>query len=95
MTVLACPHCSHALSPSPPGVFHCGHCGKPHTVATPEQLATLAAKHQEERKLLMIVGAVFFVIYVAPVLLTIIYVAAIFVIYLAFFVVFAIVAATG
>lgn len=92
---LACPHCQWVLPPGPPGQFHCGRCGKPYTIATPEQLAVIAKKRSEERNLLLIGGVFLFVFYVAPVLLTVVYIGAMMLIYLVVFLVFAIVAAAG
>jgi hypothetical protein len=92
---LACPHCQWVLPPSAPGQLHCGRCGKLYTIATPEQLAVIAKKRSEERNLLLIGGVFLFVVYVAPVLLTVVYLGAMMIIYLVIFLVFAIVAAAG
>jgi len=67
-TNLACPHCAAVLPPDPPGVLHCGSCGKPCTIPGPDDLARMAKKRVEEKRLALMVGGVVFLVYVAPVL---------------------------
>lgn len=67
-TNLACPHCAAVLPPGPPGVLHCGACGKPYTIPGPDDLARMAKKREEEKRLALLVGGVVFLVYVAPVL---------------------------
>jgi hypothetical protein len=78
---LACPHCKSVLPPNPPGVFHCGRCGKPFTVPGPQDLARLEKKRQDEKLVIMIVGAVVFLFYVGPILLAFGYMCFVMVIY--------------
>ncbi len=68
-TNLACPHCAAVLSRDPPGVLHCGACGKPYTIPGPDDLARMAKKREDEKRLFLLVGGVFFLVYVAPVLM--------------------------
>ena len=65
---LACPHCAAVLPPDPPGVLHCGACGKAYTIPGPDDLARMARKREEEKRLFLMVGGVFFLVYVAPIL---------------------------
>lgn len=67
-TNLACPHCAAVLPSDPPGVLHCGACGKPYTIPGPDDLARIAKKREDEKRLFLMVGGVFFLIYVAPVI---------------------------
>lgn len=73
-TPLACPHCKTPQPAQPPGVWHCGKCGQPFRVAGPDELAAQRSKKEKERQVLMLVGAVVFVVYVLPMLLGLAYV---------------------
>lgn len=92
---LACPHCKTVLPENPPGTFYCGRCGKPFTVPGPDQLAREAKKRRDEKNVLMLVGAVVFVIYVLPVLMALGYVCFMVVIYLLMFLGFGVAAIAG
>lgn len=65
---LACPHCKSVLPPNPAGVFHCGRCGEPFTVPGSADVARQEKKRRDEKSVLMLVGGVFFIFYVAPIL---------------------------
>lgn len=66
---LACPHCKRVVGNDPPGVFYCGGCGKPYTIPSAEDLARLAKKRADEKRVLMLVGGAVCLVYVMPVLL--------------------------
>ncbi|MCA9609993.1 MAG: hypothetical protein KC619_30565 [Myxococcales bacterium] len=80
---LACPHCAAVLPADPPGVLHCGRCGKPYTILGPDEIAKEQQKVKDEKHVLLLVGGAMFVVYVAPMLFTLIYVVVVFAIYLA------------
>lgn len=80
---LACPHCEAVLPADPPGVLHCGRCGKPYTILGPEEIAKEQQKLKDEKHVLMLVGGAMFLIYVAPMLFALFYVVVVFAIYLA------------
>ena len=94
-TLLACPHCKSAVPLGAPGVFHCGRCGRPYTVASPEQLAVEAKRKSDERNVLLLIGGVVFVFYVAPVLLTVGYMCVMVLVYLVIAIVLGVAAAAG
>ncbi|MBX3271306.1 MAG: hypothetical protein KF729_13660 [Sandaracinaceae bacterium] len=95
IALLCCPHCRSAVPLGAPGVFHCGRCGRPYTVASHEQLAVEAKRKTDERNVLMLIGAVVFVFYVAPVLLTVGYMCVMFGVYAVLAIVFGVAAAAG
>lgn len=86
LELLACPHCQVALPPDPPGVLHCGRCGQAYTILAPEALATERRKITDERNILLLVGGAMFMLYVAPVLLTLLYLGVVVFIYLLVFI---------
>ncbi len=70
-TPLGCPHCKSPLAPNPPGVFYCGGCGKAYTVPSPDQLARASEKQAEDKRIFLLVGGMFFLVYVMPVLVSV------------------------
>ncbi len=70
-TPLGCPHCNAPQAHNPPGIYYCGGCGKAFTVPTPQDLAQQAKKVDDDKRIFMMVGGVFFLLYGMPVLLSV------------------------
>lgn len=67
-TPFGCPHCKAPLPGASPGVVHCTRCGGAATIPSQDQLARQAKKRADDSRILMVIGAIVFAVYVLPVL---------------------------